>query len=82
MKVLRSSEFCCPTAVLAALLHEATAAFLLLRRWGRTVEHALGTVVPSGVGRLQCVPAIVSTHVGAGRGVQSSDGRWWSVAVV
>ena len=50
---------CCPTAVLAALLHAATAAFWLLWRGDRTVERALGTVVLSGVGSVQYAPALV-----------------------
>ena len=50
---------CCPTSGLAALLHGACAAFLLLWRGGRTEEHGLGTVVLSGVGNLQCMPALV-----------------------
>ena len=43
-----------PTALLAALLHGATAAFLFLWRGGRTVEHALGTLVLSGMCQQIC----------------------------
>ena len=50
-----------PTAFLPALLHGATAAFLLLWRRGRTTKCALGTAVLFGVGNLQYVPALVTT---------------------
>ena len=42
---------CFSRAVLAALLHGATAAFLLHQRRGRTVELAQGTVVLPGTGK-------------------------------
>ena len=59
-----------PTAVLAAFLHGATAAFWLLPTDSRTVEHGVGTVVLSGMGSVQHVSALVATVIAA-------DSGWW-----
>ena len=68
------------TAVLTALLHGATAAFLLLWGGGRTVERAVGTMVLPGTDSIQYLPVLVGTCVKGTRGsVQPYDGRWRSV---